>query len=75
MAKKRKTRESFKFPLTQTNYIILTIGLLMLIAGYIFMAAVDHPDDVMSRTVAPVIIMISMIIVIPYGILHRDKSE
>lgn len=75
MAKKRKKLASFQFPFNQTNYIILTIGLLMLVAGYIFMAAVEHPDDAMSRTVAPVIIMISMVVVIPYGILYREKKK
>ena len=78
MAKKVKADEQksgFDFPFTRENYLILILGLLIIVAGYIFMAMPDHPDDPLTLTVAPILIIIAMTIVIPFGIMYRKKQS
>ncbi len=75
MAKKvKEPKADFEFPMTKENYLILILGLIIIIVGYIFMAMPDHPDDALTLTVAPVMIILSMTIVIPYGIMYRKKQ-
>ncbi len=67
--------EKFQFPLGRTNYLILAAGVLIIILGYIFMALPDDPDAFLTRTLAPVLLVFSFVIVIPYGLLHKDKES
>ncbi len=73
-AKKKLPEEKYHFPLGKTNYTILIIGIITLIIGYIFMAIPDHPDDFLTRTLSPIILVIGYLIIIPVGLLYRDKK-
>jgi len=76
--KRSKTRDDqavFEFPLGKTNGLILTAGVLLLIAGYILMALPDNPDDFMTLTLAPIILVISFVVVIPFGLIYREKKD
>ncbi|NIS37925.1 hypothetical protein GWN26_14565 [Candidatus Saccharibacteria bacterium] len=82
MAKVAKTKKQkkadtqvFHFPLQKSNYMIILAGILILIVGYILMALPDHPDAFISRTLAPVLLVFSFLIVIPYGLLRKDKHS
>ena len=63
-----------KFPLGKRNFIFLGIGVLLLVVGYLFMMQ-GPADSVSSRTIAPVILVISYCVIIPYAILHKEKSH
>lgn len=72
--KKKHIEEKYHFPLGKTNYGILILGVLTLIIGYIFMAIPDHPDDFLTRTLSPVLLVIGYLVIIPLGIIYRDKK-
>ncbi len=68
--KKVKEQQRFRFPLERTNYLIIGVGILMLIVGFVIMAIPDDPDAFISRTLAPIVLVIAFLIVIPYGIMY-----
>ncbi len=68
--KKVKETQHFRFPLTRTNYVIIGFGILMLVVGFIIMAIPEDPDAFISRTLAPIVLVIAFLVVIPYGILY-----
>ena len=65
----------FNFPLTKTNFLILGLGIVLLIVGYVLMAIPDDPDAFMTRTLSPIILVFSFLIVIPIGIFYKEKSN
>jgi hypothetical protein len=75
--KKSSTRKDlhFKFPLTKTNFLIITLGIIILIVGYIFMAIPDNPDAFLTRTLSPILLVFAYLIVIPIGLFYREKKE
>ena len=68
-------KKQFNLPLERTNYIILTVGVALLILGYILMGSADHPDAFISRTLSPIILVITYTVVIPAGVFYRKKSS
>ncbi|MFQ5583288.1 MAG: hypothetical protein ACE5GL_02490 [Calditrichia bacterium] len=71
--KKKAPVEKYHFPLGKTNYTILIIAMVTLIVGYIFMGIPDNPDDFLTRTLSPIILVIGYLILIPVGLFYRDK--
>lgn len=74
-AKKKAAAPVFELPFTRTNYMILAAGVLMITIGFFLMGIVTDPDDPLGLTVAPVLMVLAFIGVIPYGIMYRDKSN
>lgn len=72
VAAKRKSA-SVPLPFTKRNYQILGLGLLIIIAGYF---ALSQPpwDGTMPLVVAPILLVLGYCVVIPFGILYREKS-
>jgi len=64
----------FSVPFTRKNYMILGAGVAMLILGYFFMSQPPH-DGFMSLTLAPLMLTAAYCIVIPWGILAREKTS
>lgn len=73
--KKKDYSKKFRFPLQRTNFLILGIGALIIALGYIFMALPDDPDAFLTRTLAPVLLVFSFVVVIPYGLLYKEDKE
>lgn len=74
--KKGKVEEThFEFPLKRTNFLILILGVIILIIGYIFMAIPDHPDAFLSRTLSPILLVFAYLIIIPTGLFYREKKK
>ncbi|MFZ0390629.1 MAG: hypothetical protein WAN36_09215 [Calditrichia bacterium] len=77
MAKIKRPREEtkrFHFPLTRTNFLILGLGVAVLVIGYIFMMIPDDPDAFLTRTLSPILLVISYLIIIPVGLFYREKK-
>jgi L-asparagine transporter-like permease len=72
--KKQEKEIRFRFPLTRTNFYIILLGIVVLIAGYIFMAIPDDPDAFMTRTLAPILLVFAYLIIIPIGLFYREKK-
>jgi len=54
------------------NYILFSVGLALVIFGYIFMASGDV-DSFQSLTLAPIMLFLGYIVVIPVSLVYRDK--
>ncbi len=80
MAKAVKTKKSqqsvekFNFSLTKKNYMIIGLGIVLIIVGYIFMSE-NSVDGFMPTVIAPILLVLGYCVAIPLGILYRDKSE
>ncbi len=69
-----KYTASEKIPLTKTNYILFGCGVLALVLGYI--AMLQPPwDNFVSRTLAPIIVVIGYCVIIPLSILYNKKRN
>ena len=64
--------ESWDF--TTINYILFGIGLALIIVGYLVMAA-GEVNSFQSLTLAPIMLFIAYIIVIPAALIYRGKSS
>ncbi len=73
-ARHQEKEPLFRFPLEKRNFQILAAGIFLIIIGYIFMALPDHPDDFLTLTLAPIILVLSFFVIIPLGILYRGKK-
>ena len=60
--------------LNKKNLILIAIGVLLLVIGFICLAT-GPADNPVSLTVAPLILVIAYIVVIPLGILFGGKKQ
>jgi hypothetical protein len=70
---KRKS-VSVPLPFTKRNYQILGLGLVIIIAGYF---ALSQPpwNGTMPLVVAPILLVLGYCVVIPFGILYRERTS
>jgi hypothetical protein len=64
--------ESWDF--STPNYVLFGIGLALIIVGYLIMAA-GEVNSFQSLTLAPIMLFIAYIIVIPAALIYREKSS
>ena len=57
-----------------TNYILFGAGLLLVIIGYFFMAT-GNVNSFQSLTLAPIMLFLGYIIVLPISLVYRDKEK
>ncbi|MBL0332353.1 MAG: DUF3098 domain-containing protein [Chlorobiota bacterium] len=87
IAKKNTIKQNnlvdFNFPFTKKNWILIFSGIGLLILGYALMATSISKDPAnndgiwnnsLAVNIAPIILTIAYCIVIPTGIMLRDKS-
>ncbi len=72
---KTRKQNKFHFPLKKVNFLIMGVGVFILILGYILMSIPHNPDDFLTRTLSPILLVIAYLIVIPVGLLYREKGE
>ncbi|MCX7877824.1 MAG: hypothetical protein N2510_04185 [Ignavibacteria bacterium] len=73
--KNRKTsskikKQDFTFPLERENFIVIGIGILIIIIGYVFMSE-NSVDGFLPTVVAPILLTLGYCVIIPYGILKN----
>lgn len=74
VAKYRKKTNENRLPFTSTNYKIFGIGIIVLILGYISLS--QRPvDSFMSLTVAPILLVIGYLVIIPLSFLYQKKTR
>ncbi|MBI5647473.1 MAG: hypothetical protein HY962_11130 [Ignavibacteriae bacterium] len=56
------------------NYVIIGIGILTIILGYIVMAAGDD-INALSVTISPLILFLGYCVIVPIGIIYRRPQE
>ena len=60
--------------LTKKNIVLIMIGILLLVIGFICLAT-GPADNPISLTVAPLILVLAYVVVIPLGILFTGKKH
>ena len=72
-SQKRKTAVH-TLPLTKRNYQILGGALVCIAAGY-FALGQEPWDGFLPLIVAPVLLVLGYCVLVPFGILYRQKGE
>jgi uncharacterized membrane protein len=60
--------------MNKKNLILIAVGVLMLVIGFLCLAS-GPADNPVSLTVAPIILSIAYLVIIPLGILWSGKKE
>lgn len=60
--------------LTKKNYMIIGLGIVLIIIGYILMAA-NSVDGFLPTVIAPILLVAGYCVIIPLGILIKDKTN
>ena len=60
--------------LSRTNYVLFVSGLVLIIFGYVIMST-GEVNSFQSLTLAPIMLFLGYIIVIPASLVYRDKSK
>ena len=71
--KKDARRKSFKddvLPLAKENFVIIGIGLLVILGGYLAMLE-GSVEGFLPLVVAPILLVIGYCVIIPLGILYK----
>ena len=60
--------------LNKKNIILIAVGVLLLVIGFLCLAT-GPADNPISLSVAPIILVIAYMVVIPLGILFTGKKQ
>lgn len=74
VARKLVRRGGDFLDLAADNYKLFGLGILILIVGHFFLAQ-GPADSFMSLTLAPILLVISYCVVIPYAIFWKAKKR
>ena len=72
--KSKRELSHLHFALTSKNYMIITLGIVFIILGYILMAE-NSVDGFLPTIVAPILLIFGYCVVVPIGILYSSKSS
>ena len=76
--KTKSSKFSFKSPFkdywTIENLIILSIGIALLVIGYVLMST-DPWDNPISMTLSPIVLLTVYLIILPLSIFYKKKSQ
>ena len=70
----KKGKIDIVFPLEKENYIILGIGLIVIILGYIALSG-NKVEGFSQLTMAPLLLVLGYCVLIPFGIMYRRKEK
>ena len=72
--KKRRSLKDDNLPLQKQNFIVLGVGLLVIIVGYIALSQ-GPVDGFLPLVVAPILLVLGYCVLIPFGILFRPRKK
>ena len=70
---KRKAAKGKTLPFGKRNYLLLFLGLLVIVLGYITLSR-PPASNFWSLTVAPILLVIGYCVIIPIAIMLRSKG-
>lgn len=70
---KQQVKQEMNF-VSKKNILLFLVGLVTIAVAFVLMAQ-PPVDGFLSRTLAPIVLLIAYLIIIPAAILVRDKSE
>lgn len=68
-----KQKKELSFPLEKENFVIIGIGIVLIIIGYILMAQ-NSVDGFVPTVISPILLVLGYCVAIPYGILKKPKT-
>ncbi len=63
----------FKDYWNKQNYILFSLGLVIIVVGFILMSQ-DPWNNTISLTISPIVLLVAYIVVIPLSILYKKKK-
>lgn len=72
--KSSKEMSNWSIPLTSFNFKIFGVGIILLIAGFYIMTFKPW-DSIFALVISPIILLISYIIIFPFGILKKQNNK
>jgi len=70
----KKVKQDDVFPLERENFIILGVGLLLIVLGYVALSG-NVVEGFRQLTLAPILLLLGYCVVIPIGIMYRKKEK
>jgi membrane protein CcdC involved in cytochrome C biogenesis len=73
--KKEGKRKAFKddhLPLAKENFVIIGVGLIVILAGYIAMLE-GSVEGFLPLVLAPILLILGYCVIVPLGILYRKS--
>jgi hypothetical protein len=58
---------------TKVNYLLFSAGIILIILGYIILA-LGSVNSFASLTIAPIVLFLGYIILIPAALIYREKQ-
>ena len=62
-----------KWSFSSKNYLIFGVGLIVIILGY-FIMVMGTVNSFQSLTLAPIMLFLGYVVVIPTALIYRDKK-
>lgn len=72
--KKVNSESPFKNYWDKSNYILLSLGVLVLIIGF-YLMTFGPWDNPISLTVSPLVLLLAYIVIFPLSILYKKKKQ
>ncbi|MFN3136024.1 MAG: hypothetical protein ACK44H_10725 [Candidatus Kryptonium sp.] len=75
--KEKKTRIIFnkqEIPFSTQNFLLLILGIVLIFIGF-YLMAIGGVDSFSAVTLAPILLFIAYVIIIPLAILKKFKNE
>ena len=69
----QKVKKDFSFPLEKENFVIIGVGIVMLILGYLLMNQ-NSVDGFVPTVISPIMLFLGYCVIIPYGILKGHRA-
>jgi hypothetical protein len=67
-----KQKKDMTFPLERENFIIIGIGVILIVIGYLLMAQ-NSVNGFVPTVISPILLVLGYCVAIPYGILKKPK--
>ncbi|MBS4028594.1 MAG: hypothetical protein KGZ58_08145 [Ignavibacteriales bacterium] len=70
----KKSRGEYVPPLNSINYIIMGIGILLIVLGYILLAN-SEVEGFIPLVISPILLVFGYCVLVPFGIIYRKKEK
>jgi hypothetical protein len=66
-------KKEITLPLEKTNFMIIILGIIIIIIGYILMSE-NSVNGFLPTVISPILLVLGYCFIIPYGILKKPKK-
>ncbi len=70
----KRSKADDVFPFERENYLIILVGVVFIVAGYIAMSG-NVVEGFSQLTLSPILLLIGYCVIIPVGIMYRKKEK